>query len=115
MSKQTVYNILASKPVNVELAAKWLQVWESETDKADGLQGIVPDLRRFINEAKRNIQQHGIVAEKMKPFIDSAKELGAENIVADINEQLQENKKEAQRDLRLIQALERALQVVNEN
>jgi hypothetical protein len=103
------------QPRKIDLAAKWLQVWEAETDKADGLQGIVPDLQRFINEAKRNIQQHGTVAEKMKPFIDSAKELGAENIVADIYEQLQVNKREAQSDLRLIQALERALQIVKEN
>ena len=102
------------QPRKIDLAAKWLQVWEAETDKATGVAGIVPALERFINEAKSNIQQHGMVAEKMKPFIDSAKELGAENIVADINSQLQENKRYAQQDLRLIQALERALQVAKE-
>ena len=102
------------QPRKIDLAAKWLQVWEAETDKAITIVGIVPALERFINEAKSNIQQHGMVAEKMKPFIDSAKELGAENIVADINSQLQENKRYAQQDLRLIQALERALQVSKE-
>ena len=102
------------QPRKIDLAAKWLQVWEAETDKAITIVGIVPALERFINEAKNNIQQHGMVAEKMKPFIDSAKELGAENIVADINGQLQENKRYAQQDLRLIQALERALQVSKE-
>ena len=102
------------QPRKIDLAAKWLQVWEAETDKAITIVGIVPALERFINEAKSNIQQHGMVAEKMKPFIDSAKELGAENIVADINGQLQENKRYAQQDLRLIQALERALQVAKE-
>jgi hypothetical protein len=103
------------QPRKIDLAAKWLQVWEAETDKAIGFSGIIPALERFINEAKSNIKQHGMVAEKMKPFIDSAKELGAENIVADINSQLQENKRYAQQDLRLIQALERALQVSKEN
>ena len=105
----------AQEPMKVNLAAKWLQVWETETDKAtSGVFGIVPALERFINGAKSNIQAHGQVAAKMKPFIDAAKELGADNIVADINEQLQFNKEMADKDMKLIQALERALQAAKQ-
>jgi hypothetical protein len=105
----------AQEPMKVEFAAKWLQVWESETEKAMGPQGIVPAIERFINEYKQSVRIHAGVAQKMQPFIESAKELGANNIVADINEQLQFNKELADKDMKAIQALERALQIVKQN
>jgi len=108
--------VRSSEPMKVELAAKWLQVWESETDKAIvQARGIIPTLERFINEYKQSIKIHADVAQKMQPFIESAKELGANNIVADINEQLQFNKKLADNDMKAIQALERALQIITQN
>ena len=107
--------VRSAEPIQINLAAKWLQVWETETDKAtSGAFGIIPALERFINGAKSNIQAHGQVAAKMKPFIDAAKELGADNIVADINEQLRFNKEMADKDMKLIQALERALQAAKQ-
>jgi len=107
--------VRSGQPIKVEFAAKWLQVWESETEKAMGPQGIVPAIERFINEYKQSVRIHAGVAQKMQPFIESAKELGANNIVADINEQLQFNKELADKDMKAIQALERALQIVKQN
>ncbi len=103
------------QPRKIDLAAKWLQVWESETEKGLGPQGIVPAIERFINEYKQSVRIHAGVAQKMQPFIESAKELGANNIVADINEQLQFNKELADKAMNAIQALERALQIVKQN
>jgi hypothetical protein len=103
------------QPRKIDLAAKWLQVWEAETDKGLGAQGIVPAIDRFINEYKQSVRIQAGVAQKMQPFIESAKELGANNIVADINEQLQFNKELADKAMNVIQALERALQIVKEN
>jgi hypothetical protein len=103
------------QPRKIDLAAKWLQVWEAETEKGLGPQGIVPAIDRFINEYKQSVRIQAGVAQKMQPFIESAKELGANNIVADINEQLQFNKELADKAMNAIQALERALQIVKEN
>jgi phage portal protein BeeE len=107
--------VRSSEPMNVEFAAKWLQVWKSETEKAIVANAIVPALERFINEYKQSVSIHAGVARKMQPFIESAKELGANNIVADINEQLQFNKEMADKDMNIIQGLERALQIVKQN
>ena len=114
-TKRVFAKLSAQEPMKVEFAAKWLQVWESETEKAMGPQGIVPAIERFINEYKQSVRIHAGVAQKMQPFIESAKELGANNIVADINEQLQFNKELADKDMNAIQALERALQIVKQN
>jgi len=114
-TKRVFAKLSAQEPMKVEFAAKWLQVWESETEKAMGPQGIVPAIERFINEYKQSVRIHAGVAQKMQPFIQSAKELGANNIVADINEQLQFNKELADKDMKAIQALERALQIVKQN
>jgi hypothetical protein len=114
-TKRVFAKLSAQEPMKVEFAAKWLQVWEAESDKAMPPQGIIPILERFMNEYKQSVQIHAGVAQKMQPFIESAKELGANNIVADINEQLQFNKEMADKDMKVIQALERALQIVKQN
>jgi phage portal protein BeeE len=114
-TKRVFAKLSAQEPMNVEFAAKWLQVWKSETEKAMVANAIIPALERFINEYKQSVSIHAGVARKMQPFIESAKELGANNIVADINEQLQFNKEMADKDMNIIQGLQRALQIVKQN
>ena len=114
-SIQSVLHKLSATPIKVEFAAKWLQIWEAETDKGISVRGIVPILERFISEYKQDVNVQNGVAKKMQPFIESAKELGATNIVADINEQLQFNKELANKAANVIQALDRALQIARQN
>lgn len=84
MSKQTVYNILASKPVKVELGIKddfetaFKVAVDKEWDSVSAVQVLVkqiPNVERALNDAKAKYIEANKTAEK---YVSAAKELGVD-------------------------------------
>ena len=100
--------------IKVEMKSKWLDVWEKETDKAVNKlpHGILPTISKWMDDHEAAMKAHKDVADAMKPFLQAAKELGEDKIVADIEEQLAFNLNEAKSLLKIIVALKKAYDTI---